>query len=359
MCKAKSKSRVFRAGIIAAVIVALAGLSACDGLFVLDDIAEQNAAAELPVVNPDGTVNVKVVLPDAGGGRSVADGLVQAYVDYYEVIFKVHGSTDPDDFYIGTAEDGKEYLSVAVEPDKSYDILLLAGTLSNRVLLATGFINNAAGNGYVPTDTSDPLNPVGVGYEVKANKPNTITFTMTSTNITVGVDLTVDNDGTDFTYSRPGGIATISEVDHEENTGNLKIKFAGTLKLVHLENAQLNETPSGATFASNKLTLSPLYTTDSFDLKVVGDTTKTEGVVYTYEIATGDLPSKKGNLRDVDGKLKWELQYFAFGNVNSKSSKWNIRNGLDYDIDDNGSGGSIRVKFGTGTPDLKKVIINY
>jgi hypothetical protein len=354
MCKAESKGRVFRAGIIAAVIVALAGLSACNG-FVMDDIAEQNAAAELPVVNPDGTVNVKVALLGAGDGRSVVDGLVQAYVDYYEVIFKVHNGTT---YYTGTAVDGEEYLSVAVEPDKSYDILLLAGTLANRVLLATGFVDDTTGK--VGTGT-------GSGYPVRADKPNVIYFTMKYTNITpdeisgppiVPADLTLGTNSTG-TYKRntsTKGIATI-EVTATADGKDLIIAFDGGAKLEHLVFAEAGT--SVLTFESNKVTLSPLYTTDPFQVH------EEDGVVdpgdvakYTYTIDKTKLPNN-GAVRDVDGKLKWELTYYAFGDVASNSSKWNIRNGLDYRIDDNASGGSIRVKFGTGTPDLKKVIINY
>ncbi|MDR0759198.1 MAG: hypothetical protein LBF74_03710 [Treponema sp.] len=340
MKKAELKGRVFHAGIIAAVIVVLTGLGACDG-FVLDDLAKQDAAVEQSGVNANGLVAVKVALP-GGSGRSVSADLVQAYIEYYEVIFKEHGGSK---YFIGTAVDGKEYLSVEVEPKLSYDVLLLAGTEANRVLLATGFVNNADGDGYDPS---------GDGYTVTVDAANVITFTMRKTNILVGTELVADTDSTDVTYSRDEAatgdkIATF--LRPRDSSDDLVVEFDGSTKLQDLENAG---GPSGILFVANTLTLKPLYPKYPLAVKTVTPSIQT-GVEFTYIITDADLP---GDDEDIDGKLIWELAYYAFGTPDSKSTRWNIRNGLDYGIDQNDSGGSIRVKFGDGSKNYPTVPVN-
>jgi hypothetical protein len=43
------------------------------------------------------------------------------------------------------------------------------------------------------------------------------------------------------------------------------------------------------------------------------------------------------------------MRYYGFGTPDSGSSGWNIRNGLDFDEDNGGSGGELVVQFGTGS----------
>jgi hypothetical protein len=345
MKKAELKGRVFHAGIIAAVVVVLTGLGACDG-FVLDESAKQDAAWEQGVVDENGLVAVRVGLPRPS--RSVSDDLVQAYVDYYEVIFKKHGAADPgpDDYFTGTAVAGKEYLSVEVEPGEEYDVLLLAGREANRVLLATGFVNSVDGNGTTIYDSS------GQGVPITADGANVISFTIYKANIMVGTgeDLDVTAGGT---YERDSSTDNIATIEVGKNpSDDLEIEFNGSIKLADLVKAAKPGIPA---FAANTLTLKPLY--PKYPLAVIevpGNASDATGVKFTYEIASTNLPQND----DIDGMLVWELAYYAFGDEDSKSSRWNIRNGIDYEIDKEDSGGSIRLRIGEGSKNYPTVPVN-
>ncbi|MDR2247178.1 MAG: hypothetical protein LBE17_11015, partial [Treponema sp.] len=53
---------------------------------------------------------------------------------------------------------------------------------------------------------------------------------------------------------------------------------------------------------------------------------------------------------DIDAGLRYNFQYYGFGTSDSKSSKWNIRNGINHHVlDTNGEGGMIRLRIGAGS----------
>jgi hypothetical protein len=340
---------VFRAGIIAAVIVALAGLSACDG-FVLDDQADRDW--EMGIVDANGLVQVRVPIPGEVGNRSVADGRVKTLTDYYEVVFR---ETVTGTYYRGTSDVGRDFLSVSVLPDKYYDVLFLAGIKKSRVLLAAA---------YTKHDTTLQTNYIKVG------QANTVHLTVGMTNITPD-----DNDGTpgadDIVFADPGtnlvkyardadGVATLA-VDETwaYNSGagdNIQISLKQT-KLKDLI-AAAKDAGAATVFDSNSVVLSPRYNDAGHNFYQVakdhaaGDTE--DGVAsYTYTILTktyADI-AVNGVPADVDGMLKLELKYRAFG-PGSGNPDWYIRNGVFVgtgDIDDEGNGGLIRVQFGTGS----------
>jgi hypothetical protein len=333
---------VFYIGIIAAVFIALTSLGACDTALGPDGSAKQASAAD--AVDASGLVEVKVALPKTfdESGRSVTNDYVEVYANYYEVIFKVHGSAE---YYFASAEEGKEYLSISVKASEKYDILLLAGTKANRVLLATSFVNLADGSGY---DIS------GTGYEVKVGEANVITMAMTKTNITPDPTPDITFAATQATsgtlavnYSRIDKIAT-AEVDEPTFAPLLLTVTLGIDKLTDLSNAG----GGSFVFASNKAQLAPRYTQDVETFGLVQSVNSTGPGPYTYVFDISTL----GTL-DLDAKLRLNLVYYAFGDPDSKSSGWNIRNGLDYDVDNNASGGVMVVTFGDGSDVTKTTTI--
>jgi hypothetical protein len=69
---------------------------------------------------------------------------------------------------------------------------------------------------------------------------------------------------------------------------------------------------------------------------------------YTYTFDISGIKDGTG-LLNIDGRLRLEMRYYAFGDIDSGSSGWNIRNGLDFDEDNGGSGGELVVQFGSGS----------
>jgi hypothetical protein len=360
MYKAESKGRVFRIGITAAILAALIGLGACDTGFELNESSEESAeetALNTGAVDANGLVAVRVNLPQKAAGRSVTTDLIDVYSDYYEVVFKVHNS-DPAVYYFAKAEAGKGYLSISVKPDVAYDVLLLAGIKENRVLLATGFVNNEDGDGY----DSNPA--TGLGYKVEANKANVIRPQMTLTNITPD-----DPDGSgsrspDITFggtsAPPGGTFDYGR-DTVDKIATVTVPEKPTTFVVHLSTLQLADLThagfptGGSLYFYNRATLYPRYKKHYFSVQYVGGVAGTDEFTYSFP-ATPATSLPDG---DIDGKLRLELRYYAFGTSDSGSGFWNIRNGVDYDIDNSGSGGSIVVKFGAGSSFDEEVGVEF
>jgi hypothetical protein len=191
----------------------------------------------------------------------------------------------------------------------------------------------------------------GPGYTVKAGEPNVISLNMTKINLTPdgdGVaDITFTGSNISYAYARTEGLATVTGTTSSD-TPTLVVHLK-TTKLQNLINA--GGTPF---FASNTVLLSQRYDQEKekiTPLKKEGTDGTTE---YLYTFPSGTIPGKDVN---VDGHLLLELTYYAFGDSDSGSSKWNIRNGLNYAEDNTGSGGRIVVKFGEGTKFQEGVII--
>jgi hypothetical protein len=68
---------------------------------------------------------------------------------------------------------------------------------------------------------------------------------------------------------------------------------------------------------------------------------------YTYTYTNGTLPKTFKN-NDVDGFLYFNIEYYGFGTTDSKGIRWNIRNGIDFRIDNNKLGRVISVVVGAG-----------
>jgi hypothetical protein len=287
-------------------------------------------------------VEARVGLPavSGGNGRSVSDAAAPVYADWYEVVFKEHASV-PAAYFFGKAEAGKKYLSIAVKPNKSYDILLLAGAKGDHVLLATGLVNNAAGNGYEPD---------GPGYTIEAGKSNIVSLTMRKTNITpdavggAAPDITfsgVDagNQPLAFTYERDDQ-SRVALVTVPDGAVTFVMQLA-TTKLVDLARAGY---PGGLLFAANKATLRERYPAG---LGLILGQAKgvPEDARYAYAFTIEEVIK----VENIDGLAYVDLEYYAFGDTNSGSSLWHVRNGLNHDEDTNGAGGAIAARFGTGS----------
>ncbi|MDR0760158.1 MAG: hypothetical protein LBF74_08615, partial [Treponema sp.] len=85
-----------------------------------------------------------------------------------------------------------------------------------------------------------------------------------------------------------------------------------------------------------------------------------DSITYEYLFTAGGSKDDEGNgplpekLTDpdinIDAGLRYNFQYYGFGKIASKSSQWNIRNGINYRVvDNNGEGGLILLRLGEGS----------
>jgi hypothetical protein len=332
-------------------------------------------------------VEVRVQLPPTGeSARTVSPDMAKLYyVDYQEVIFKVHGST-PGVYYIGTAKIGAEYLTVSVPVNKSYDVLYLGGWYKNRTLLATAFTNDAdAADGYVAD---------GEGILIKAGQANVIKLFVNSVVLDLAEDGFVggtpdvsflanensQNGVLEITRGDTGNdIATLQVPSTIDPLASLKITIT-TEKfkdLIHAEyeyktelegdpgeEQEVDKSTTSLTFSQNEMVLCPppdnagafgpsLLQVDQDNLPKPDDDSIT--YEYGFGISSGDaygpLPEKlEESGINIDGALWYEFQYYGFGDPDSKSVQWTIKNGINNRVwDTNGEGGLIRLRLGTGS----------
>jgi hypothetical protein len=245
---------------------------------------------------------------------------------------------------------------VSLKAEEYYDILFLAGRKVNQVLLASAFVNNR-------DDNVSEYDPNGVGYQVKTGGPNVITLEITMTNLAlpdtgVGTPDITFSGGDDYERNAStSNIATLPVTD-DPIPGTLTVNLAETKLLNLIYAAALTSKTETDAFNSNTVTLIPRYQNANhvFTPVVVSGTYGTNE--YAYSIDTSGL-QLLANQKDFDGLLRVELTYFAFGDSNSKSTLWNIRNGLSYAVDDNGVGGAILVQFGTGSEFPEEIAIEF
>jgi hypothetical protein len=246
---------------------------------------------------------------------------------------------------------------VSLKAEEYYDILFLAGRKVNQVLLASAFVNNRDGN-------VSEYDPGGVGYQVKTGGPNVITLEITRTNLRLpdlGVttpDITFSG-GTD-PYTRGGdNIATLPVVDPIPTSLEVSLADTKLLDLIRAVKARDDNLDEDDVFESNEVTLIPRYQNANHVFTPVTAVGTYNTDKYDYSIATTALGLLPGQ-EDFDGLLRVELTYFAFGDSLSKSTQWNIRNGLSYAVDDNGVGGAILVEFGDGSefPEEMAIVFN-
>ncbi|MDR1788557.1 MAG: hypothetical protein LBR16_08950 [Treponema sp.] len=166
------------ARVLAVAFVCLAALS-CGDLFTVKGGEENKELASDGTVVPEGyeLVRMSVAKPES---RELGENIAKSSIDYYEVIFRTHGSMD---YYSGSANEG-EYLSVAVPPDQSYDVLLLAGIKKNRVLLASAYINQVAGS-------VGSYSIGGPGWKIEKGKVNSCRLTLEWVVIDPAADITL------------------------------------------------------------------------------------------------------------------------------------------------------------------------
>jgi hypothetical protein len=308
-------------------------------------------------------------------------------------------------------------VSVPIDEQNPYQVLLLAGY--NQTLLAAG---------YRPI-TGTPKDDV----YIKADQANIVSITVetfplqwdtSASNAIVADSGTPTKSTNDFEFSAViTGYGTVAGAKHYEVKSRY-INFApvdtvtdpalkgGTAitpasdkfevrfhvpKLDPLIKMDINTdaTVSMLTIAGYNVGLVPRYTTDYFKpVTFVADATKvseestgdtdpdgTSAARYKITIPTtaplsitfGNNPSDAINgglpAKDVDGLLRFELTYYAFGTRASKGMGWTIRNGLDRTADDDdttgttgngGIGGYFPVKIGKGSdPQPQDVIIFY
>jgi hypothetical protein len=347
MYRAESKGRRFPIGIAAAVFIALAGLGACAAALDPDGSAgPAETAPTLGVVDASGLVAVQVALPkvSAAGARSVADTDLPDLADYYEVIFKEHGQ---ENYYAAGAEAGKEYLSISVEPEKSYDVMLLAGTASYHTLLGTAFVNKKDGEVFSYAGG-------GTGIPIQTGKANVITLELQPTNLTPdGADKDITWGGTPQPlYARTDKVAIASVA----TTGAAPSSFSVILNLTKLKDLfNASATP----FSSNTARITSRYLAEQS--AIIAQTVEGDGSggppidTYTYTF-NSDLPEADA---DIDAKVLLKLEYYAFGKKDSGSSRWTILNGINFDVDDSNAGSSIVVRFGDGSKLTEKTTIDF
>jgi hypothetical protein len=356
--KKKSKPQLRALGIIAAGLAVLMVLGACGGL--LDDDtykagSPQAGGGEPLAEGGENLVEVRVQLPSTGARSVSADMAKLYYVDYQEVIFKDRlPGADEETYYIGTAVMGQEYLTISVLANKTYDVLYLGGWLQNRTLLVTAFTNDA--NGY---------NPNGSGITIEAGKANVIKLYVNPLDLALAGEQAQGNPADVFfswgsapkEISRLHGkdIATLKlEISEVAIFQDLKIKIE-TEKfkdLIHAEGTNFS-------FFQNEMVLTPL--TDIFEplmLTNPSPSVASDSVTYEYVFGAHTLPEKLKS--HIDAGLRYNFQYYAFGDPDSKSTLWNIRNGINHRVlDTNGEGGLIRLRIGNGSIGESNIKIEF
>jgi hypothetical protein len=329
-------------------------LGACSGLF--DDDA-YTPAEKTGGEGGEDMVEVRVQLK--GDDRSVSDVMLeQAYLNYYEVIFKNNDRVGEEkDYYIGTAKAGEDYLTVSVPATtagKYYDILLLGGRYENRLLLVTAFVNSI-NEKTKATEYSEN----GTGVPIIAGTSNLITLQRHKVNLELNetnynaseeVSFMYNGSGVPITRSTEDKIATLKLTKGETNPSGvdlvMKIETAKFADLIYAAGG--DATFNTTSFASTEVVLYPLYNQPfapaiaTGALEVADDTLT---YTHTFNSLTADFSDK-----DVDAGLRYNFLYYAFGDSASGSSKWEIRNGVNNRLLDNGEvGGLIRVRVGEGS----------
>jgi hypothetical protein len=320
-----------------------------------------------------------VILKEDHG--TMAHNQVLGYIDYYQVIFREHGTSGRNGiYYIGSAEAGKDPLMVEVLPGKAYDVLFLGGTMVNQVLLVTGYVN--AGDAKKGNAQFDPE---GQGITIVRGQVNLITIPVTTIDLqsTEGELLEViadeypDDELTNFKFTYE---------DHEENTengkdakpityefsrdpaskittfridkgfrGDIKVRFS-TRKLRDLLHAAL---PKDGSFGSipfyihgseQYLTLLPQWAKHSF--RAIPANSRFDGASidklrYSFTFSNKDMAEVREE--DIDGLFYFEMPYYAFGTPASGSWRWNIRKGFTYEGNADSQGCSIRLQVGEGS----------
>jgi hypothetical protein len=380
--KKKSKPQLRALGIIAAGMAVLMVLGACGG--PLDD--DTYKAGSPQAEGGENLVEVQIPLPkndppQLKSSRSVSAEMLQyVYLDYYEVIFRnrdyVDQSTTPNEvpYYIGTAHAGEDYLTVkvpATKEGKKYNILLLGGRYENRLLLITAFVNALDSNGKT-THVSG-----GQGVPIVAGKSNRITLAMTKLNLTLheedpsnlpnalqGSEVFVryGSQGSFPTspilITRPDNIATVDLGSPHSNSGyKLELKIE-TVKFADLIRAVGGDTAFNSNnFATCGAVLYPSVRRP-FNAQLGMGTVTASGDTFTCTYTFENLPTNFTNT-DLYAGLRYNFQYYAFGESASGSSKWEIRNGVNnYVLDDGEIGGLIRVQVGDGSSEDTYIVID-
>jgi hypothetical protein len=298
-------------------------------------------------------------------------------IDYYQVIFREHGTSGMRGiYYSGSAEVGKDPLIVGVLPGKAYDVLVLGGTMVNQALLATGYVNTGnAKHGVAHFD------PEGQGITIVRGQVNLITIPLTIIDLqaTEGELLEViadeypDDEITNFKFTYE---------EHEENPeygedvkpityeffrdpvshittfridkgfrGDITVRFS-TRKLRDLIHAVLSKDGSLGSIpfqvhgSEQYLTLFPRWAKHPF--RAVHGNSRFEGASidqlrYSFTFSNNALAEVRDE--DIDGLFYFEMPYYAFGTPASGSWRWNIRKGFIPD----GQGSSIWLQVGEGS----------
>jgi hypothetical protein len=327
----------------------------------------------------------------------VNPGSIEIFVNFYEVIFRDRGDESKPVYYRGTGTGSEGYVSVSVLPGKTYDVLLLAGY--NRTLLGAGYVGVNSGddvNRGPVTIESGRANVVSISVTKLA--PQWDTSTGNTNTINKSDDHTNDfafsatfSDGNYYVPSTPLKIENryihlLPDWTSNPDPNNYKSRFNeahakftvtfNIAKLTPLIEANWN-TNSGSKMLTIKdygVSLKPRYpeaTEDDFTPVTLicksadGPVAYPTGSLplsppYTYNLTTNTViafdnynaegPHQQLPVKHVDGLLRFELKYHAFGTEASGGTLWFIRNGLNRtpDIGTN-SGGDFLVKIGTGS----------
>ncbi|MDR3130136.1 MAG: hypothetical protein LBU18_01170 [Treponema sp.] len=407
---AKAAPGVFAAcaAALAAAVFALAGCSYPSAPTGADELSLALQASAKP--NADGTINVVVPLPAGGGGsdpvtsisRSLNTAGVRYDIEDYEVIFRNNSEAadlgKAQTYYRGSGSSGKGFVTVPVYPGHSYDVLLIGG--KDKVLLAAGYtagvsitagvantvtitvyilspqwINPAADD----TDTNKIIYPTGESLTPDNLIANLNDFQFTVTGLASGysdTSLVEVNRGGRFIHIAPKAkeADSLPAVSSETTTFQVDFNIAKFVPLIYAEKgyitlqsyyARLEPLPGQASteagffkpvnlIAVNGTTSPQLgHTSGKFKLIDSGYAGKSTGYISFINTLT-DTASGRFTAKNVEGILRFELYYKAFGGpatVSDNWTQWTIRNGLSSAPDDGeGAGGDFSVLIGTGLP---------
>lgn len=313
---------------------------------------------------PDGMVPVQIPLSGAVSRESVWLSYTppQDYVAYYEAVLREIGTGN---YFIGTAREGYERLTVAALPGKRYEAMILAGVTlrggGEKVLLASGYENNN-----------------GSGYLVERGRRNVITVRMSLHKTTVNFyegtppapnSTGITNSPSDNAERRPlyVGEDTANRrtvVEAWKQVGDLEflhpyLIYHAQISGAHSLYAALGMTPDnpasyisgytaqiGRYTSPDTVTQEPLFTAPAPALGFRSDicdydTGTFRDVVEVYAgIDEGELPGLSHN----DYAVAFDMTYYAFGDPRSGSGLWHLRRGLTHDLEQP-AGGAVLLRF--------------
>jgi hypothetical protein len=305
-------------------------------------------ALETPPI-AEGMVWVQIPLNNAETREpvSASTDLHQNYVNYYEAVLREQGTAH---YYFASAQQGASHLLVPAVPGKTYDVLVLAGVNGtgngnqDKILLASGY---------------------ETGFYVQSGVRNVITVKMYLHKTTVylyqgtaGGNITDPFNGAmehrPLHQLQSNGITTVEAWKPDGNLAyqtdlmyHAQVEGAAPfLMSASLSAGSTNPTNCSGSAYINQDAGTPVPL--SFSLATVGVKDIDPSVAVerlALELYAG-IPSAMlaGVAPGSEYRVYFNIGCYAYGDPNSRSSQWHIRNAITYNLNQP-LGGAVRLKF--------------